>query len=114
MVLITNGIDTFEVSKGAFTGIFAKQGYRLVEPEVAADTAEEEVAMDDDTNHVKEAADEEAMSEDEKFCKTLLEKPIAQWTKAEVKRFADVKEIDISGTQGPAEAKEVIKAALDM
>lgn len=101
MVKITNGIDTFEVSRGAYEGIFSKQGYSLVDvPEVnkAAEEAEDPVEVDD-------------KSEDEMFCDSLVEKPIAQWTKNEAKRFAEIKGIDTS--DGPTATKELIKEFLN-
>ena len=43
----------------------------------------------------------------------ILEKPISQWNKDEVKRFAGIKEIDITGTKNANEAKEIIKSFLE-
>ena len=43
----------------------------------------------------------------------ILEKPISQWSKGEVKRFAAIKKIDISGTKNANEAKEIIKSFID-
>jgi hypothetical protein len=37
---------------------------------------------------------------------------VSQWNKEEVKRFAALKEIDISGTKNANEAKEIIKQFL--
>ena len=56
--------------------------------------------------------EDELLTEDEKFCENLLEKPIGSWNKIEVKKFAEIKGIDISGTKNPAEAKNVIKEFL--
>ena len=52
-------------------------------------------------------------SEDDIFVEEILEKPISQWNKEEVKRFAAIKEIDISGTKNANEAKEIIKSFID-
>ena len=52
-------------------------------------------------------------TEDEIFVEEILEKPISQWNKDEVKRFAAIKEIDISGTKNANEAKEIIKSFID-
>lgn len=103
MVKITNGINVFEVSKGAFDGIYSHQGYEIM--------AEEKAAVDD----TKKADDETSeMSDDEKFLAEILEKPISNWNKEEVKRFASLKEIDITGTKNANEAKEIIKAYLEV
>ena len=99
MVKITNGVNVFEVTRGAFDGIYSRQGYRLVD-EKAEDKA-----------HKMHTAHEK--SEDEIFAEEILEKPISQWNKDEVKRFAAIKEIDISGTKNANEAKEIIKSFID-
>ena len=98
MVKITNGRDVFEVTEGAFEGIFVHQGFKKVDckkdgPKVIPDEVEEIPVVD--------AADE--------FDELENEKPVSQWTKAEVKEFAKANGIDISGTKNVNEAKEIIK-----
>lgn len=92
MVKITNGVNVFEVTKGAFDGIYSHQGYALLEEETST----------------KEAPSEE-MSADEKFLLEIKEKPISQWSKSEVKRFAALNEVSLAGTQNVNEAKDIIK-----
>ena len=99
MVKITNGVNVFEVTRGAFDGIYSRQGYRLVDEKAEAKTPEAPTAP--------------KKSEDETFVEEILEKPISQWNKEEVKRFAAIKEIDISGTKNANEAKEIIKSFID-
>lgn len=96
MVKISNGIDVFEVTRGAFDGIYSHQGYYVVSHEKA-----------------EEKTEVEEKTEDEIFVEELLEKPISQWNKEEVKKFAVIKNIDISGTENPRQAKEIIKSFLD-
>ena len=43
----------------------------------------------------------------------IIEKPISQWNKEEIKKFAALKDIDISGTKNATEAKELIKQFLE-
>ena len=100
MVKITNGVNVYEVTKGAFDGIYSRQGYRKVEEQPAEDATPEE-----DNVPVRDEA--------EAFCAEILEKPIGQWSKDEVKKFAEIKSIDITGTKNANEAKERIKAFLD-
>ena len=100
MVKITNGINVFEVTKGAFDGIYSRQGYSLVGNE----KIEAEQNIDNDVDKSEDV---------DTFCKEIIEKPIAQWSKSEVKKFAELKEIDISGTKSANEAKELIKAFID-
>ena len=99
MVKITNGVNVFEVTRGAFDGIYSRQGYRLVNEKTEAKTPE--------TSKTPEK------TENEIFVEEILEKPISQWSKGEVKRFAAIKKIDISGTKNVNEAKEIIKSFID-
>ena len=97
MVKITNGRDTFEVTEGAFEGIFIHQGFVKVIDKV-------EKVIDEVEIPVVDAADEfDEIEEVEN------EKPVSQWTKAEVKEFAKANGIDISGTKNVNEANEIIK-----
>lgn len=102
MIKITNGVDVFEVTNGAFNGVYAKQGYSVI-PAVAEAHEEEESGESKDPKK----------TEDEIFCDELLEKPIAQWNKEEVKKYAEINEIDIAGTKNANEAKELIKAYIE-
>lgn len=99
MVKITNGVNVFEVTRGAFDGIYSRQGYKLVDEKAEA--------------KAHEAHADPEKSEDDIFVEEILEKPISQWNKEEVKRFAAIKEIDISGTKNANEAKEIIKSFID-
>lgn len=99
MVKITNGVNVFEVTRGAFDGIYSRQGYKLVDEKAEAKAPETPAAPE--------------KSEDDIFVEEILEKPISQWNKEEVKRFAAIKEIDISGTKNANEAKEIIKSFID-
>jgi hypothetical protein len=99
MVKITNGVNVFEVTRGAFDGIYSRQGYRLIDEKTEAKTPKAPKAP--------------KKTEDEIFVEEILEKPISQWNKGEVKRFAAIKEIDISGTKNANEAKEIIKSFID-
>lgn len=93
MVKITNGVNVFEVTRGAFDGIYSRQGYTILNEQVPG---QQEIKVPEKT-------------EDEKFLDEIIEKPISQWNKDEVKRFAALKEIDITGTKNANEAKEIIK-----
>lgn len=98
MVKITNGVNVFEVTRGAFDGIYSRQGYTIINEKTAS---------------VEEAANIPEKTEDEKFLDEIIEKPISQWNKEEVKRFAALKEIDITGTKNANEAKEIIKGFIE-
>lgn len=98
MVKITNGVNVFEVTRGAFDGIYSRQGYTIMNEKAAKDVKTPEAPE---------------KTEDEIFVEEILEKPISQWNKDEVKRFAGIKEIDITGTKNANEAKEIIKSFLE-
>lgn len=98
MVKITNGVNVFEVTRGAFDGIYSRQGYTIVGAEKAAKVEDAQVSE---------------ISEDDAFLAEIVEKPISQWNKEEVKRFATLKQIDISGTKNANEAKAIIKEVLE-
>ena len=99
MVKITNGVNVFEVTRGAFDGIYSRQGYTLIDEKTEAKNLE--------TFTIPKK------SENEIFIEEILKKPISQWNKEEVKRFAAIKEINISGTKSANEAKEIIKSFID-
>ena len=100
MIKITNGSVICEVSKGAFDEIYSKQGFRpLVNKNIAK-------RVESDSSVKNEPS---ANTPDDKFLEEIQEKPIANWKKEEVKKFASLKGIDISGTKNANEAKTIIK-----
>ena len=96
MVKITNGKNIFEVTRGAFDGIYSRQGYTIINDQIPG----------------QQEIQEPEKTEDEKFLDEIVETPISQWGKEDVKRFAVLNNIDISGTKNPGEAKELIKKFL--
>lgn len=101
MVKITNGKDVFEVTRGAFDNIYSHQGYHVLDSKVPASSNSDEDASNTDK------------TEDEKFVDDLLEKPISSWSKSEVKKFAEIAGVDISGTKNVNEAKDRIKVFIN-
>jgi hypothetical protein len=97
MVKITNFINTFEVTQGAYDDIFKKQGFELVE----------------DKEEKKETVEETKKTNEETYIEELMEKPISQWNKEEVKTYASLKNIDISNTKNIGEARNIIKQSID-
>lgn len=102
MVKITNGVNVFEVTNGAFDEIYSRQGYTVMDEEVSGNEVSE-----------AEVVSVPEKSEDEVFVEEILEKPISQWSKDEVKRFAGIKGIDITDTKSANEAKDIIKSFID-
>ena len=56
---------------------------------------------------------DDKMTEEEIFVEEISKKPIASWNKEEVKRYASIYEIDLTGTKTINEAKDIIKAFMD-
>lgn len=77
MIKITNGVDVFEVTEGAYDGTFKQQGYTPVK-------------LDDGTAEAVECAEKDAYDE-------LDEKPVSQWTKTELKGYCDKHGISLTG-----------------
>ena len=91
MVKITNGVNVFEVSNGAYEGIYSRQGYRKVD---GSEVSTPEIPL------------QPKKTEDELFLEGIVEKPLSQWNKDEIKRFADLNDINITGTKNAGEAKD--------
>ena len=118
MVKISNGEVTQIVSRGAFDTQYKRLGFQIVgdnqaveakkEVNKAADVNKSESQVPDNDDFDADVADD---TEDD--FEELLEKPISQWNKTEVKDFATANGIDIHGTKNANEAKEIIKKYLD-
>ena len=98
MVDITNKVDTYNVTKGAYEDIFKRQGFKLVKEE---------------KEDKKETVEETKKTNEEAYIEELMEKPISQWNKEEVKTYASLKNIDISNTKNIGEARNIIKQSID-
>ena len=94
MITITNGTNTCTVTNSAYENIYRKQGFYPV--------------ITKKTDNTEEVGNTEE-AEDNRQHDDITEKPIAQWSKAEVKKFAEENGIDISGTRSANEAKAIIK-----
>ena len=93
-VSITDGISEIEVSQGAFENIYSKQGFTEVKHEPV-----EEVESVEKT--------------DEEIAADIEEKPLSTWDKADIKKYADVYGIDLSGTKNIEEARDLIREFRD-
>lgn len=114
---MTNGIVTCEIPSGAvklyeglgFTDVeFVEQQVEDIDEENYSD----EYTEDGTDSEVDGTSNDEADSNEE-FVNSVLEKPLSQWSKAEIKQFAEIKGLDISGTKNANEARAIIKEYLD-
>ena len=111
MIKITNGSEVYQVTNGAYETVYKPMGFvpideAAVEDNAAVDDEPEQVASDEEWTDAESEVDE-----DTAWCEELKKKPIGQWNKAEVKRYAEIRGIDITGTKSINEAKDRIKAA---
>lgn len=102
MVVITNGINEFEVSRGAYESIFQKQGYSII--------VDAEAEAIEDNNDAEATEHAEHVDKD---AEALVEKPISQWTKNEVKNFIAKKGIDVSGITSFNEVKDRVRKYIE-
>lgn len=98
MIDITNLVNTYSVTKGAYEDIFKRQGFKPVEEE---------------KKDKKETVGETKKTNEEAYIEELMEKPISQWNKEEVKTYASLKNVDISNTKNIGEARNIIKQSID-
>ena len=95
MIEITIGVHRIKVTNGAFETIFKRQGFYPYFENEDGDSFQS------------------ALTEDEIFASELEEKPISQWNKDEVSRYATIKEIDLGGTRNLRECKARIRSYWD-
>lgn len=112
------------VTKGAFEGIYKHQGYTLVHDYSSSiqvnvgDTAEvndnipiieTEEAASDNLEETGESEEPEKKLEKVEF----LETPISQWSKDQLKEFAEANNISLDGATSVKEVRGIIKAYID-
>ena len=114
---MTNGITTCEIPSGA-AKLYEGLGFTDVEcveqqvEDIDEENYSDEYTEDGTDSEVDGTSNDEADSNEE-FVNSVLEKPLSQWSKAEIKQFAEIKGLDISGTKNANEARAIIKEYLD-
>lgn len=125
-VKITNGNTEFEVTKAAFENAFKQQGFRIVDGVTPAirnrfedkfdinfDMEAESDKSDKIENSESDMAVEAELDENELYVQQMLEKPISEWTKGELKRVAKIKDIDLSNADSTSKARQIVSKALN-
>ena len=130
MVTVTNGIETFRVTAGAVKPL-ENMGFHVVSDEEQKEMnhAQAHMSLQDvyDSTYVEDASDEDASDEDVPdegeeddvsaeeavFIEELLEKPLSQWSSAEIKEFVRIKNIDTSGAQKVSQVRAIVKEYLE-
>ena len=98
MVKITDGVNYFEVTTGAYEEIYKSQGFEIVD-DSNEDSIEDYIddSIDDEDDDSNEDSDE----------------PLSEWSSKKVKAFARENGIDLTGTKSVDEAKERINEFLN-
>lgn len=122
-VKITNGNAEFEVTKAAFKNAFEQQGFRIVDDTAPVihnrfeDKFDVNLDMEAEFNKVEDSKPEMIaeveLSEDDLFVQGMLEKPISEWTKGELKRVAKIKGIDLSNADSTSKARQIVSKAMN-
>ena len=114
MITVSNGIDTFSITKGAFP-IYKTMGFRAVDDSVVEEHVSEQAedTLDNCEDSLNIVDESEISDEDAAFLSAIEEKPISQWSSIEVKRYANINDIDISHAKNLKEGKAIIKRYFD-
>lgn len=130
MVRITNGETTSRVPYSAYISYFKNIGFVIEGEEPTSPKAKapketkEQSKVEEKVEEESEAADEveddyddeeedEEAADNEAFVEDILEKPISQWTQDELKKFAEIKNVDTSKAKKVSEARAIIKKYLE-
>lgn len=121
-VKITNGTAEFEVTKAAFKNVFEQQGFRIIDGVAPVihnrfeDKFDVNLDMEAEVSGAKYSESEMSVevesSKDDLFVQEMLEKPISEWTKGELKRVAKIKDIDLSNADSTSKARQIVSKAL--
>ena len=97
MILITNGKEIAEVTRGAYDTIFKHLGYSVMgSEEIKEARKQEKVDIENADDFEKQMQGEEPENETEHEA-SIEEKPVSEWSAKELKEFAKEKGVDIKG-----------------
>ena len=127
MVRITNGEITSRVPYSAYISMYKRLGFTIegeepVKPQTKAEApkkeqpkeeTKEEVTDETDVTEEEEDEEDEEAADDEAFVEDILEKPLSQWAPDELKKFAEIKNIDTSKAKKVSEARSILKKYLE-
>lgn len=127
MLTITNGVDTLQVTKGAYKVLYKHQGFCILGEELISgqlsdkasempynDDDAEAVTYPDEAEHVKSDTENPAESahyEDEE--EDLSEIPLTEMTKTQLIKYAEQLDIDFDGTETRKDLRIAIRKALN-
>lgn len=103
MVKITNGINVFDVPSGAAKAYEASGYHVITDSETDKAIIEDEVVED-----VEDVAND--ANDDDRFVEEVMEKPVSQWNGEEIRRYASIKGIDLTGVRTTKQARSAVIA----
>lgn len=103
MVKITNGINVFDVPSGAAKAYEASGYHVITDSETGKVIIEDEVVED-----VEDVAND--ANDDDRFIEEIMEKPVSQWNGEEIRRYASIKGIDLTGVRTTKQARSAVIA----
>lgn len=115
MITITNGINTLQVTEGAFKALFEPEGWRKDKADKKVDE-EEKTAESNDLPPLKPedlVDDEEDDEEDDDEEGEEVETPISEMTVNELKAYAEEHDIDISEAHNKTQLRHIIEEAME-
>jgi len=112
MVDITNGQETYNVTRGAYETIYKSMGFHIVgEPVVESVSDGQEADTPAPDGEASDEVAEPVISEDEAWATEIRKKPISQWSKQELKRYAEVMDVDLTGVESVRAVRARISAS---
>lgn len=101
MVKITNGINVFDVPSGAAKA-YEASGYHIIS---GHDNVDKVIVEDEVVEDVANDA-----NDDDRFVEEIMEKPVSQWSGEEIRRYASIKGIDLTGVRTTKQARSAVIA----
>lgn len=122
MLVITNGVDTLTVTKGAFNALYKYQGFIVAEegaeaPSPSGETDTVASTQADDTVQAEEPDEEYSDEEGDTTDGTdeepdLSEIPLIEMNKEQLIRYADQVGVEYTGAETKKELRAAIRKAL--
>lgn len=111
MITITNGINTLQVTEGAFKALFEPEGWRKGKADKKVDE-KEKTAESNDLPPLKpeDLVDEEEDDDEED---EEVETPISEMTVNELKAYAEEHDIDISEAHNKTQLRHIIEESME-
>lgn len=106
MIKITNGVEVYEVTRGAYENSFKNEGFVKLEDKVVKPAKAEKPEVVQEPVAVAEKPVEQPAEKKEEAVE-LTQKPVSEWTKTELKEFAKANKISLKD-KSVEDAKAII------